>query len=345
MNETTISLTPDRAEKKLIRSYYNKGAAAAVIFVILYFMLQIFKGLFDLSVIDPVFAQAVNMLLVIALEVAAISGGCYFTGQNWKDFFKNREGYNIGTILKTYVTTQGLGYLGMCLAMIVVVIIAVFGGDAQMPTQTQNLTPGQSAIVAIHAIIVAPILEEFICRGVILNGIKKYNQTLALVVSSITFGLIHGNAFQFFFATVMGFVLGTIALKCKSIIPTIFAHAGVNMTAMALQLVSKLTGMDDFGIDISKVDWTNPESIIALQQSIPPSLIIISNLIMIFVMGIVAAAIIIAALHIKKFRTYCPRASKLGKTRGFPVFITSPAWIILFVILFAEAFVMPFVLG
>jgi membrane protease YdiL (CAAX protease family) len=345
MNDKAIPIKPDRAEKKLIRSYYNKSATAVAIFVILFFMLKFFSGMIDFSAIDPTFAQAANLILITALEIAAIAGGCYFTGQNWKDFFKNREGYNSGTILKTYITTQGLGYLGIFAGLFFVLIISLFGGDVNIPTQTQDLGPGPSAVMVLQAIIFAPVLEEILCRGVILCGIKKYNQTLALVVSSVTFGLIHGNAFQFAYATIMGFVLGTIALKCRSVIPTIFAHAAVNSTAMSLQLMMKLSGMDEFDLDINKIDWTNPESLIAFEQSIPTSLIVFSNIIVLFVIGIIIAAIVIAALHIKKFRTYCPKATILGKTRGLPVFITSPAWIIVFVILIAEVFVMPFVAG
>ncbi|MDR0992737.1 MAG: CPBP family intramembrane metalloprotease [Ruminococcus sp.] len=341
MNETKIPVLPDRAEKKLIRNYYNKGAAAAAIFVFLYFVIQSVTSFFDLSSVNRTLIEIINLLLTATLEIAAIAGGCYFTGQKFGDFFKNREGYNTGTVIKTYVTTQGLGYLGIFLGLIFVVIITLLGGKVDIPTQTQGLPPGASAVVTVHAVIIAPILEEILCRGVILGGIKKYNQTLALIVSSLTFGLIHGNAFQFAYATVMGLVLGTIALKCKSVIPTIFAHAGVNMTALCLQLVSKLTGMDK--LDITQIDWKDPQSLIAFQRSIPQSFIIFSNLFSLFLFGMIIAAIIIAALHIKKFRTYCKKATTLGKTRGFPIFITSPLWIIVLLFLFCEVFVFPFV--
>jgi membrane protease YdiL (CAAX protease family) len=339
MNETTLSLIPDRAEKKLIRSYYNKAGSTIFLFTFLYFAAQIVFAFIDTSAVNPTLMQGIGVVITLSIEIIAIIGGCHFTGLELKDFFINREGYNGVTIFKTWITTQGLGYLGIILGLAFVIIINLTGGSTNVPIPTQGDSAGATVIVTMFAIFGAPIIEEILCRGLVLNGLKKYNTPLALVVSAFIFGFLHGNAFQFAYATIMGFVLGVVALKSKSIIPTIFAHMSVNLTACTIQVISSAAGLTEFQSDI---DLTDFDSLMAASMDIPPVITLVSNLIALFAVSIVIAAVIIAVLHIKKFRTYCPKSTPLGKTRGLPVFITSPVWIIIFVYYIVSVFVFPF---
>lgn len=76
--------------------------------------------------------------------------------------------------------------------------------------------------------ILAPIAEEMVFRGAILRrladameGRKKW---LAISVSAIVFGALHGNVPQFIHATVIGLLLGWMYIKTGSIVPGIVFH-------------------------------------------------------------------------------------------------------------------------
>jgi membrane protease YdiL (CAAX protease family) len=83
---------------------------------------------------------------------------------------------------------------------------------------------GLSSWIAL--MIVAPLTEEPLCRGLILGGfLRRYPARKALVVSALLFAAVHLNPFQFLSAFVLGILLGWVFLKTRSLLPCIFAHA------------------------------------------------------------------------------------------------------------------------
>jgi membrane protease YdiL (CAAX protease family) len=342
MNETALPVVPDKFEKKIIRAYYNKGGMVIVIFTVLHLIIQLFFGFIDISTVSPTVLQLINMLLMVTIEIAAIAGGCYFAGLDWKSFFRSRDNYSGKTIFKSWVTAQGLGYIGAFLGLLFVAIIYILGGNSVIPTPTVGQDPGSATVMVFYGLLCAPIFEEILCRGVILNGIKKYNKTLALVVSAVMFGLIHGNAMQFAYATIMGLVLGFVALKANSVIPTIFTHMSINATAFILQIILSLTGFDEFQKQIAGSGATDFESLMKISMEIPPSVIIVEMIVLIYLAAMVITAVTLAILGRKQFRQYVPKANELGKRRGLPIFLTSPVWIIVLIFHIATVFVLPF---
>ena len=47
-------------------------------------------------------------------------------------------------------------------------------------------------------------------RKLIIDRMSIYGDKLAIIVSSIAFGLFHGNFYQIFYATLIGFILGYV---------------------------------------------------------------------------------------------------------------------------------------
>ena len=82
-------------------------------------------------------------------------------------------------------------------------------------------------------------LEEIIFRGILYKSIKKDNQKLAMIISSITFGIGHivnllnganlvPTLLQICYAIAIGYLFVTIFNKSKSLIPCIITHIAVN---------------------------------------------------------------------------------------------------------------------
>ena len=77
----------------------------------------------------------------------------------------------------------------------------------------------------ILSAILPAICEEFLHRGIMLHAGQKYsNPRYCLFISSILFGLMHLNIQQFFYATILGFIMGYVALVADSIIPSMILH-------------------------------------------------------------------------------------------------------------------------
>ena len=81
----------------------------------------------------------------------------------------------------------------------------------------------------LYACIFAPLVVEILCRGLILGKLKQaMKPAFAIVLSGVLFGLIHGNLYQMVFTVPLGILLGWIAYRFDSILPTVLAHFGFN---------------------------------------------------------------------------------------------------------------------
>jgi membrane protease YdiL (CAAX protease family) len=78
----------------------------------------------------------------------------------------------------------------------------------------------------MRIVIIAPIVEELIFRGVIMNGfIRNYSKTGAIIYSALLFALFHLNPWQFPATFLLGIVLGFVRIRTKSVLACILGHA------------------------------------------------------------------------------------------------------------------------
>lgn len=82
--------------------------------------------------------------------------------------------------------------------------------------------------------LLAPIIEELVFRKMLLDRIRAYGEGTAILVSGLTFGLFHGNLFQFFYAFGLGSLFAYIYLRTGKLRYTIFLHAIINSFSVIL---------------------------------------------------------------------------------------------------------------
>ena len=81
----------------------------------------------------------------------------------------------------------------------------------------------------IWVIIIGPIFEELIFRKVMIDRLSVYGDRLAVIVSSVAFGLFHGNLTQFIYTTLAGFFFGHAYTKTRRLIYPIGLHMLANL--------------------------------------------------------------------------------------------------------------------
>jgi len=97
-----------------------------------------------------------------------------------------------------------------------------------------ELGSDQGLFMFLALVIAAPILEELIFRGIILDGLLRiYSPTKAIVVSSLLFGVTHLNPWQFIGGALVGGFMGWVYFHTRSVLTTILIHAVFNLTAFA----------------------------------------------------------------------------------------------------------------
>jgi len=86
--------------------------------------------------------------------------------------------------------------------------------------------------------ILAPLAEEAVFRGAILRTLLKMVDDkwhwVAILISALVFGAIHGNFAQFVHATLIGLLIGWMYYRTRSIVPGIVFHWVNNSIAYVL---------------------------------------------------------------------------------------------------------------
>jgi membrane protease YdiL (CAAX protease family) len=110
-------------------------------------------------------------------------------------------------------------------------------------------------IMIITAVIMAPIFEETIFRGIIQKGLMNngVEPWKAIVFSSIVFGLVHGNPWQFVGAVLLGCVLGLVYYKTKSLLLPMLLHGFNNLCSTLLVTYTK---NESFADAFKIPEWT-----------------------------------------------------------------------------------------
>lgn len=77
-------------------------------------------------------------------------------------------------------------------------------------------------------LVLAPVLEELLFRKSIVDSVLPYGEGTTILLSAVTFGMAHGNFFQFFYAAGIGALFAYIYIRTGKIRNTIILHFLMN---------------------------------------------------------------------------------------------------------------------
>lgn len=87
------------------------------------------------------------------------------------------------------------------------------------------------------AVVIGPIVEEFIFRKLLIDRIGRFGDAAAIITSGIAFGLFHGNFEQFFYAILLGFVFAFVYTKTGNWLHSTLLHIAVNFLGSVIPLL------------------------------------------------------------------------------------------------------------
>ena len=126
-----------------------------------------------------------------------------------------------------------------------------WGVEDRLEETIQNLATNPIGILTI--VFIGPLSEELIFRHAILGGMLRRGVSpwIAILVSSLLFGIIHWNPIQVLFASALGVMLGILYTKSQSIVPSLIYHIINNGFAVVVMILSKvMDGQQDATPDI-----------------------------------------------------------------------------------------------
>lgn len=95
--------------------------------------------------------------------------------------------------------------------------------------------------------LLGPIAEEFLFRKFMIDRLSIYGDKLAIIVSAVAFGFFHGNLYQFFYAALLGLILGYLYTKTRNVWYPIALHMAINffssLTVLLLPFFEEFSAM------------------------------------------------------------------------------------------------------
>ena len=105
---------------------------------------------------------------------------------------------------------------------------------AMLPSM-ENAGVGRGFWACVTAVVLAPVFEEILCRGLVLETVRsRWGNAVAVLISALFFGLVHVEPSTALAGFVVGGIFGTIYIRTHSLFSTIILHSINNAFAFAL---------------------------------------------------------------------------------------------------------------
>ncbi len=206
-------------------------------------------GTVVLLAMGPTDFAGVSLAAVALLQVPLWAG--FLGAPLWSTYAKGRRSLAVdfGLCMRGRDIPIGLA-AGFATQLVLVVAIALIypllgidpeqvGTSAEELTSSATDTLGVVLLVAIVA-VAAPLFEELFYRGLWLRAVeRRWGTGWAVTVSSLIFGIIHFQVYDFPALFAFGLVAALLTVRTGRLGPAIWAHVAFNLTAV----ISLLAGL------------------------------------------------------------------------------------------------------
>ena len=134
--------------------------------------------------------------------------------------------------IKCLVAGVGVSGVSLLWIMLAEQLPALKSSLDAMNMGNENIGGGSFIGAVVVAVIGAPLIEEIVFRGIVFRSLRRVSPAwVAILASSVLFGLYHMNPVQIVYATLMGIVAGIIYEKSNNLLFPILVHVANNLVA------------------------------------------------------------------------------------------------------------------
>lgn len=232
-----------------------KNVVQALLYFVLYFIFQFIvqmafmmigavsgiqdqNGLIDFSMNHLLLITLVSNVLTIALFIL-------FNKIRKKDI---REEWSMAPLKAGLYIYPALAAFLLSLAWAFITYDLSFDNAEQIGKSVNfysGMIPGLGGVMMVFMLLFAqPVMEEVLCRGIMLNKLKlSFPDGAAVFISAAVFGIAHlpaGGAVLALGATLMGICFGIVFVKTKSLYAAVIAHAFANLPDFVMQFIPEM---------------------------------------------------------------------------------------------------------
>jgi len=145
------------------------------------------------------------------------------------------------------IASVGLYYM----AILIAAVIAVISPETMdaYNEMMETALGGSQVFAMLAAVILAPVNEECIMRGLILKNLQRFfSAPVVILIQAVLFGIFHANWVQGLYVLPIGAALGYVAVKSRSVIPCIFMHLFYNTLSFVAAMLPEFCQTGFFAI-------------------------------------------------------------------------------------------------
>lgn len=299
------------------------------------YVLQNVLGYFVLAY-KPEWAN--NMSILLALS-SIVTYGCgmpliVLLAQGMERQTIERHKMKWWQFLVALVMCYSLMYVSNIVGTIITTVIGVFKGSQVDNNLITYVTDGSMLVNFVLMVVVAPIVEEYVFRKVIVDRTVQYGQGIAIVTSGLMFGLFHGNLNQFAYAVGLGAFFAFIYIKTGNLKITIGMHAIINfMGSIVAGLLLKMLDYD--ALLAAEQEGMEAMTNFAMEHL---NALVLLGVYVLFLLFVTIIGIIFFIVFFKRFKVE-PGTVQIPKGKFFEVLFLNPGmltfciiWLVLIVL-------------
>ena len=185
--------------------------------------------LLDNPIADVLLSSAVQYLIAFPIFLL-------ITCRIQKAEKKQKKNLSGAEIFMMFAVAEALMFAGNLIGTMLNNIIGSYIGHIPENGVESTVTVTPMWLVFIVMVILAPIFEELVFRKVLIDRLAVYGDLPAILFSAVAFGLMHGNLYQLFYATMLGVLLGYIYTNTRQVKYTILIHMLINFFGSVVAL-------------------------------------------------------------------------------------------------------------
>lgn len=197
---------------------------------------------------NSLFCAAMIRILAVTVAVAPLSYSFF------KEYPVILPGKNkvSGRIMKVCVLAAASSLL-----FNVIAVSTGFTGSSSSFSQTsssQFSLPIWAGVIVYG--IITPVTEEMVHRGLIYNRLRRYfGVAMAIIGSSLIFGVFHGNIVQLVYGSIMGLIIAYVYERYGAFIYPVLFHCTANIVVYVCMSIDKLRylAMSYVGITVETI--------------------------------------------------------------------------------------------
>lgn len=241
---------------------------------------------------------------------------------------------SLGEFLIFFAIAQALMLVGNSIGTTLNDFFGALRGDEISNSTSELIESSPLWVTLIVAVIIGPIVEEFIFRKLMIDRLSRFGAWPAILISGFSFGLFHGNFYQFFYAAMLGVLLAFITVKTGNWIYSVIMHITINFFGS----VAVMPIIDVINEFTAALENAAAGESIDMQSFVIGALTVMSYSIVQYAVSIAGIVLLILAVKNKWFKIKSTAEANLPRENVFSVVFFNVGMIIFFVtsmILFA----------